>query len=65
MTIKDTKFDDFLVEQLNNPEIKREYDRLAPEYAFKQFLIDFRVFSSHLRRKRRPSTQQSEKEETQ
>ena len=65
MTIKDTKFDDFLAEQLNYPEVKREYDRLAPKFAFKQFLINLRALSCHLRRKRKPSTLQPEKEDAQ
>lgn len=32
-------FDEFLQEQLKNPEFKKEYDALAPEYAVKRFLL--------------------------
>lgn len=37
-----TKFDDFLNEQLKNPEIKKEYEALAPEFAIIQAMIDAR-----------------------
>ena len=37
-----TKFDDFLKEQLKDPEVKREYDALAPEFAIIQAMIDAR-----------------------
>ena len=35
-------FDDFLSEQLQNPDVKREYDALAAEYAIKRAIIDAR-----------------------
>ena len=37
------KFDDFLKEQLQDPEIKKEYDDLQPERAIMQALIDARL----------------------
>ena len=37
------KFDDFLKEQLQDPEIKKEYDALQPERAIIQALIDARL----------------------
>ncbi len=37
-----TRFDDFLQEQLQDPEFKTEYDSLEPEYAVIQALIDAR-----------------------
>lgn len=37
-----TKFQDFLNEELKNPEVKKEYDTLAPEYEIIQALIDER-----------------------
>lgn len=40
-----TKFDDFLKEQLKDPEVKREYDALGPEFAIIQALIDARQAS--------------------
>ncbi len=40
-----TKFDDFLNEQLKNPEIKKEYEALAPEFAIIQAMIDARQAS--------------------
>lgn len=36
------KFDDFLNEQLMNPEFKKEYDALQPERAIIQAIIDAR-----------------------
>ena len=36
------KFDDFLKDQLKDPEIKREYDALQPERTIMQTLIDAR-----------------------
>ena len=36
------KFQDFLNEELKNPEVKKEYDALAPEYEIIQALIDER-----------------------
>ena len=35
-----TKFDDFLNEQLNDVEIRSEYEALQPEHAFIQAVID-------------------------
>lgn len=40
--IRMTKFNDFLNEQLKDPEIKEEYDALEPEFAIIQALIDAR-----------------------
>lgn len=37
-----TKFNDFLEEELKNPEFKAEYDALEPEYAIIQAMIDAR-----------------------
>lgn len=37
-----TKFNDFLKEQLKDPEIKLEYDALEPEFAIVQAMIDAR-----------------------
>jgi len=37
-----SEFDDYLAEQLRDPEIKAEWDALAPEFAVKQALIDAR-----------------------
>lgn len=37
-----TKFNDFLNEQLQNPEVKAEYDALEPEFAIIQAMIDAR-----------------------
>lgn len=42
MRIRMTKFNDFLHEQLKDPEIKEEYDTLEPEFAIIQALIDAR-----------------------
>lgn len=36
------KFDDFLQEQLQDPELKKEYDALQPERAIIQAIIDAR-----------------------
>ena len=40
-----TRFDDFLEEQLKDPEIREEYEALQPEYAAIQAMIDARVRS--------------------
>ena len=40
-----TKFNDFLNEQLKDPEVKKEYDALAPEFAIIQAMIDARQAS--------------------
>ncbi len=37
-----TKFDDFLEEQLKDPEIRKEWDVLQPEMAIIQAIIDAR-----------------------
>lgn len=37
-----TKFNDFLKEQLQDPEFRREYDALQPERAVIQAIIDAR-----------------------
>ena len=37
-----TNFDKFLEEQLKYPEVKKEYDALAPEFTIIQALIDAR-----------------------
>ena len=37
-----TKFNDFLAEELKNPEFKAEYDALEPEFAIIQAIIDAR-----------------------
>ena len=36
------KFNDFLNEQMKDPEFKKEYDRLGPEYEIISQLIDAR-----------------------
>ena len=35
-----TNFDDFFKEQMKDPELKREYDALAPEFDIIQAMID-------------------------
>lgn len=40
-----TKFDDFLKEQLQDPELKAEYDALEPEFSIMQAMIDARKSS--------------------
>ena len=35
-----TTFDEFLDEQLQDPEFKAEYDKLVPEFSMLQALID-------------------------
>ena len=37
-----TTFDEFLAEQLKDPEFKKEYDALEPEFAIIQAMIDAR-----------------------
>lgn len=37
-----TKFDDFLQEQLQDPEFRKEYEELQPERAIIQAIIDAR-----------------------
>lgn len=37
-----TKFNDFLSEQLNDPEIRTEYEALAPEFTIMQAMINAR-----------------------
>ena len=36
------RFDDFLQEQLQNPEVRAQYDALEPEFAIMQAMIDAR-----------------------
>ena len=38
----DNSFNSFLAEQLKDPEVKREYDALEPEFAIMQAMIDAR-----------------------
>lgn len=40
---KHLNFENFLKESLKNPKVKAEYDKLQPEYAMIQALIDARV----------------------
>ena len=40
-----TNFNDFLDEQLKDPEFKKEYDALRPEFAIIQAIIDARKAS--------------------
>ncbi len=37
-----TKFNDFLAEELKNPQFKAEYDALEPDFAIIQAMIDAR-----------------------
>lgn len=37
-----TKFNDFLAEEMKNPEFKAEYNALEPEFAIIQAMIDAR-----------------------
>lgn len=37
-----TRFEDYLKEQMKNPEFKKEYDALEPEFAIIQAMIDAR-----------------------
>ena len=38
-------FDSYLAEKLKNPELKKEYDALAPEFSIIQAMIDARKAS--------------------
>ena len=40
-----SKFSDFLNEQLQDPEIRAEYDALEPEFSIMQAMIDARKSS--------------------
>lgn len=40
-----TNFNDFLAEQLKDPDIKTEYDALEPEFSIMQAMIDARKSS--------------------
>jgi len=40
-----TKFNDYLAEQLKDPEFRREYEALQPEHAIIQAIIDARKAS--------------------
>lgn len=46
-----TNFEDFLREQLDNPEVKAEYDMLRPEFDMIQAMINARK-SQNLMQKR-------------
>lgn len=37
-----TNFNDFLAQELQNPEVKKEYDALEAEFSFVQAMIDAR-----------------------
>ena len=39
------RFDDFLQEQLQDPEFKKEYEALQPQHAIIQTIIDSSVLS--------------------
>ena len=41
--IRVKKFDDFLDEQLQNPEFKQEYDSLQPEFDVVRAIVDART----------------------
>lgn len=41
--IKSTSFDDFLEEQLKDPEVKKEYDKLENEYQIRNALVKARA----------------------
>ena len=41
-----TKFNDFLKEQLQDPEFQKEYEALQPEHAIMQAIIDARKLSA-------------------
>ena len=41
--VKNTNFDDFLAEQLKNPEFKKEWDRSEPAYQAQRALIRSRI----------------------
>ncbi len=41
--VKNTNFDDFLAEQLKDPEFKKEWDRLEPAYQAQRALIRARI----------------------
>lgn len=45
-----TKFNDFLEEQLKDPEFRKEYEALQPEHAVIQALIDARKASGFTQR---------------
>ena len=40
-----SNFDDFLKDQLNDADVKKEYDALAPEFSIIQAMIDARKAS--------------------
>lgn len=46
-----TKFDDFLNEQLNDVEVRSEYEALQPEHALIQAIIDARQESGITQKK--------------
>lgn len=43
--MKMSNFDDFLKDQLNDADVKKEYDALAPEFSIIQAMIDARKAS--------------------
>ena len=50
-----TNFDDFLKEQMEDPEFKAAYDSFAVEYAIKQAMIDIRKLFAKFSPKQRKS----------
>lgn len=44
------KFDDFFAEQMADPEFKKEYDNLKPEFDIIRAIVDSRI-SQHLTQK--------------
>lgn len=40
-----SKYKDFLMQQMNDPDVRAEYDALAPEFAVIQAMIDARKAS--------------------
>ena len=41
--MKSTRFDDFLEEQLRDPEVREEYEALQPEHTVIQAMINARI----------------------
>ncbi len=42
-----TKFDDFLIEQLSDPELRAEYDALKSEFNTIQTIINVKTFNQN------------------
>lgn len=40
------KFNDYLKEQMQNPEFKKEYDNLQPEFDIIRAIVDARTFQN-------------------